>query len=118
MAHLIYKERLSLKRIEVISTILPNHYPLATTIWIGIIIDIYRNQGSSPADIGERVVKNRNSSTVQDVIKKLEAIGWLEIEKLPNRGKNSPRRKVYLAPALAELMWIDPGNAHRLNVDD
>lgn len=101
-----YNGRLSTNAINRCTKAIYTAAPKTSVIVLSIIMDIVRNQGDSPANIGERVLDNRDSSTVQGMIKKLEGMGWLVLHEVQYQHGQYPRKQVYLSSKLAELLEL------------
>lgn len=48
-----------------------------------VFLDVAYHPGTSPAEVGERLLGDRNSSTIHSMAKKLVSWGWMEQVDVP-----------------------------------
>ncbi|MCG7556336.1 hypothetical protein [Pseudoalteromonas sp. Of11M-6] len=101
-----FNGRLSVNAIDRCIQTIHKTAPKTSAITISIIMDIVRHQGDSPANIGDRLFDNRDSSTVHGVIKKLEKMNWIRLDEVQYQHGAYPRKQVYLTSLLAELLEL------------
>ncbi|WP_339145240.1 hypothetical protein [Pseudoalteromonas galatheae] len=101
-----YNGRLSIRAIERASKELYEKAPKSSVISIRVLLDIVSHQGDSPANIGDRLVDNRDSTSVQNAIIKLEKMGWFKIHQTEYKNGPYPRKQVFLTSKLAELLEL------------
>ncbi|WP_339145259.1 hypothetical protein [Pseudoalteromonas galatheae] len=101
-----FSGRLSINAIDRCIKTIHKESPKTSAITISIIMDIVRNQGDSPANIGDRLFDNRDSSTTHGVIKKLEKMNWIRLHEVQYQHGAYPRKQVYLTSQLAELLEL------------
>lgn len=102
-----YAGRLTLKSIDVAMSALAERGPRTTVLMLQVLLDVVRHQGDSPANISDRLVNDRDSTTVQGHLKKLAQWGWIELVDAEYQSGESPRKNVFLTLAGAELLQLN-----------
>lgn len=109
-----YPGRLTVKSIDSAITALVERGARNTALLLQVLLDVARHQGDSPANISDRLVSDRDSTTIQGMLKKLVQWGWIELVDVEYQHGESPRKNTFLTAAGAELLMlttVDPDKA-------
>lgn len=103
-----FNSKLTADGIYKFTELMMNEAPRISCLAVRVLIDIVRNQGDSPADIIERTTGDRDSTSAENMIKRLEQLNVCEIESLSGNERvgQTARKQVYLSAFGAELLGL------------
>jgi hypothetical protein len=95
-----FSSRLTINAINDFVTFSLTQTTRCNILLVKFLIDIVQNQGDSPANIIERLMNDRNSTTGTQMIKLLESWGYVKLVEKNNQNdslKYNAKKAVYLA---------------------
>lgn len=102
-----YPGRLTIKSVDRAITALVDRGPRNSALLLQVLLDVARHQGDSPANISDRLVSDRDSTTIQSMLKKLSGWGWVELVDAEYQSGESPRKNVFLTISGADLLQLN-----------
>lgn len=102
-----YSTKMTVKSIDKAISALVENSARNSVLLLQVLLYVARNQGDSPANIGDRLVSDRNSTTIQGMLKRIAEWGWIELVDVQYQNGESPRKLVYLTPLGADLLNLN-----------
>ncbi|WP_196160884.1 MarR family transcriptional regulator [Reinekea sp. G2M2-21] len=101
-----FNQPLTVAGIQQMTNELYTNSPRTSVLALSVLIAIVNQQGVSPAEISQQVTNDRNSSSVQTIIKRLESWELVQLVDVPYKHGEHPRKELWLTTKAAKMFQL------------